>query len=210
MPTEEVIMSIQSENQNILTDHSQTLANCTSPQITPSFEWNVTKPDKALNDNNPQQFPIQASNTPQPLHTTSLPSSNTFSNPNIDINLAHLTQKGNSLTPPTSISNPLFSPINDSQQTRASHSKNLNQDVNSLLPLTLDPNPNLTPPRDSFTPRATSENPTASPQPPKPKWTRIERLNHTTPVTPDHTYLTLGKRTPMQAKCYPELPSKCL
>ena len=58
MPTEEVIMSIQSENQNILTDHSQTSANCTSPQITPSFEWKVTEPDKALNDNNPQQFPI--------------------------------------------------------------------------------------------------------------------------------------------------------
>ena len=58
MPMEELITSIQSENQKILTDHSQTSANCTSPQITPSFEWKVTEPDKALNDNNPQQFPI--------------------------------------------------------------------------------------------------------------------------------------------------------
>ena len=55
---EELITSIQSENQKILTDHSQTSASCTSPQIIPSFEWKVTEPDKALNDNNPQQFPI--------------------------------------------------------------------------------------------------------------------------------------------------------
>ena len=58
MPMEELITSIQSENQKILTDHSQTSASCTSPQIIPSFEWKVTEPDKALNDNNPQQFPI--------------------------------------------------------------------------------------------------------------------------------------------------------
>ena len=194
-----IITSIQGNNHKILLDHSQPPATCTSLPATRNFEWKVTNSNNALNDNNHQQFPIQAGNVPQPSNTTSLPFSTIISTPTVDINPAHPNQKGDLLPPSTSVSSPLLIPINDSQETHASHSKNLNQNGNIPQPFTLDPTPNLTPPHDSFTPYAK----------PEPKWTKIERPNHLTPVKPDHTSLTLGKRTPMQAECFPTLPNKC-
>ena len=208
MSSKVLIISIQSNNHKILTDHSQSPASCTSLPATRSFEWKVTDPNNALNENNHQQFPSQAGNVKQPLNTTSLPFSTMISTPTININPAHPNQKGDSLPPSTSISSLLLTSTNDNQETRAPHSNNLNQNGNIPQPFTSDPTPNLTLTRDPFTPRAKPENPKVSPQPPKPKWTRIERPNHQTLVNPAHTSLTLGKKTPMQAECFLVLPNK--
>lgn len=116
-------MSIQNKFQKILTDHAYAPASCTFSIATRSIEWEVTESDKALNDNNLQQFPIQAGNATQPLKRNSLPFSTMHSTLTVEINPVHPTQKGNSSPPLNRDSSPSFTPINDSQETRAIQSK---------------------------------------------------------------------------------------